>query len=403
MVRKKRRNTLAWKIKGIIKNYFLLDTLFLAYTIFDKLLIKNNTILFVFTKDEKFVDNSMYLFKYMHENTNKEIQLFIYNKILYEQLKKQYPGKLLYAYSKKGLLAFLKSKTIILSTGLDKLLFFPYYLNPKHKTIIQLWHGSLFKRLGFQVLDWDQKKNKKELQQFSKFIACSTLEQFMIASCFDMNIDDIWITDYPRNDKLLKPTKDLTQDFPYLKHKTILYAPTWREEGRDTEFFPFDDVNLLEIQKFLEENNAYLLIRGHKEEVDRINDTYNLSLGETDRIISADQSVFPNGEELLPYVDILITDYSGIYNDFLLLNRPVIFVPYDIDDYSTYRGVLLNYDKFTAGPKVDTQKDLLLNIQSYIDTPEKDIELRKRLISVFHDFNEPKACERIYKRMIDFL
>jgi len=399
MVRKKRRNTLAWKIKGIVKNYFLLDALFLAYAIFDKLFTKNNTVLFVFTKDEKFVDNSMYLFKYMHENTNEDIHLFIYNKALYEQLKTEYPGKLLYAYSKKGFFAFLKSKTIILSTGLDKLLFFPYYLNPKHKTIVQLWHGSLFKRLGFQVADWNKKKNRKELQRFSKFIACSTLEQFMIASCFDMNMDDIWITDYPRNDRMLNPTKDLTQDFPYLKHKTILYAPTWREEGRDTEFFPFDDIDLLEIQKFLEENNAYLLIRGHKEEVDRINDTYNLSLGETDRIISADQSVFPNGEELLPYVDILITDYSGIYNDFLLLNRPIIFVPYDIDDYSTYRGVLLDYDKFTAGPKVYKQSELLLNLKRYLDKPNEDIEIRKRLMSVFHDSLTFNASQSIYSKI----
>jgi len=399
MVRKKKRNTLAWKIKGIVKNYLLLDALFLVYAIFDKLLTKNNTILFVFTKDEKFVDNSMYLFKYMHEKNNEDIQLFIYNKVLYEQLKKEYPDKLLYAYSKKGFLAFLKSKTVILSTGLDKLLFNPYYLNPKQKTIIQLWHGSLFKRLGFQVADWNKKKNKKELQRFSKFIACSTLEQFMIASCFDMNVDDIWITDYPRNDNLLEPTKDLTQEFPYLKHKTILYAPTWREEGRDTKFFPFEDVDLLEIQKFLELNDAYLLIRGHKEEVDRINDTYNLSLGETNRIIPADQSVFPKGDELLPFVDILITDYSGIYNDFLLLNRPVIFIPYDIEDYSTYRGVLFDYDKFTAGPKVYKQKELLLNLKCYLDQPDKDIELRKRLMSVFHDSTISKASQAIYSKI----
>ena len=75
------------------------------------------------------------------------------------------------------------------------------------------------------------------------------------------------------------------------------------------------------------------MLRGHINEgvIGEESETYN------NRIISANQDKFEDVMELLKYVDVLITDYSYIYIDFLLLDRPIIFLPYDIDDYQQYR------------------------------------------------------------------
>ena len=65
------------------------------------------------------------------------------------------------------------------------------------------------------------------------------------------------------------------------------------------------------------------MLRGHINEgvIGEELETYN------NRIISANQDKFEDVMELLKYVDVLITDYSSIYIDFLLLDRPIIFLP----------------------------------------------------------------------------
>lgn len=404
MTKYKNKTSLKWKIKRIIKNFFLLDLLAFVYQILDVFFKKNEKrLLFIFGKEEVYADNSRRLFEYLNKDNRQEVLLFVYKKDLYENLKKSFPTKTYYAYSFQGLFIFLKTRRIVISFGLDKLYFFPYYLSIRNKTIIQLWHGGLFKRLGFQIKDWNKTKNKKEFQQFSKFIACSSFERFMISSCFNMNIDDIWITDYPRNDKLFHANEDLLKKHPYLRKKIILYAPTWREEGRQTQFFPFKDADLHKIQNMLEDTDSYLLIRGHREEMDAIQNKYGLSIKECNRILLADQINFPFTEELLPFVDILVTDYSGIYNDFLLLNRPMLFIPYDLEDYSTYRGVLFDYNKFTAGPKISTQKEFLEEIKNYIHNPKKDEELRIEMQKIFHDNPDGNASERIVSKIKDIV
>ncbi len=404
MAQYKNKNSFFWKFKQIIQRIFILDFFEVAFFLIEHLFVKEKKrLLFLIWGHEIFSDNSKYLFEYLNKKNDFEVNLFVRDKKIYKELFRKYPQQTIYAFSLKGFKTFFKSKTVIISNGLDKFYFLPYYLSPRNKNIIQLWHGSLFKRLGFQVKNWEKIKSKKVFQKYSKFIACSTLERFMVSSCFDIEIDDVWVSDYPRNDYFFDTDNSLLEEHPYLNSKVILYAPTWREEGYKVKFFPFDDVDIAQIQCFLEQNDTYLLIRGHKEECERIYNNYDLPIDQTSRILPASQEIFPEGEKLLQHVNILITDYSGIYNDFLLLNRPIIFIPYDLKEYSTYRGVLLDYDKYTAGPKIFNQKDFLKEIETYLNNPKKDSELRLKLRDIFHDYSDGKACERIEDNIIKFL
>ncbi len=403
MAKYKNKNALLWKTKRLIKNYFLLDLLSTILFTIELFYKKNNNILlYFFSKGEGFSDNSKYLFEYLENNSDYNQVLFTLEKELYKELNNVYPGKVVFGLSPKGIKTFFRVKHIIISNGIDRISFYPYLLSTKTKNIIQLWHGSLFKRLGFQVKDWDTIKSRKEYQKFTKFVVCSTMEKFMAASCFNLSIDQIWLTNYPRNDYVLNPTLDLSKEHPYLNKKTILYAPTWREEGHKVEFFPFKDVDINEIQKFLENNDAYLLIRGHASEMERIADLYDLDLNKTNRIISAHQAIFPRTEQLLPHVDILITDYSGIAIDYLLLNRPIIYLPYDLETYCSYRGLMYDFDEFVAGPKVFDQKDFLAKLKLYIYSPETDTNLRLSKQKQFHDNIDGKARARL-KDNIDIL
>jgi CDP-glycerol glycerophosphotransferase (TagB/SpsB family) len=141
----------------------------------------------------------------------------------------------------------------------------------------------------------------------------------------------------------------------------------------------------------LEKYDAYFLYRSH------FNTEEQNAVSDYKRIISASAREFLNPQPLLFYSDILITDYSSIYFDFLLMDRPMIFYNYDYDDYKDKRDFLFSYEDNTPGPKVQTQGELLVAIEKYLNNPELDSEIRTKIKNRFHKYPDGKACERTYK------
>jgi CDP-glycerol glycerophosphotransferase (TagB/SpsB family) len=208
-----------------------------------------------------------------------------------------------------------------------------------------------------------------------------------------MHIDDIWITGTPRNDYLLYPNNELLQEHSYLNKNVILYAPTWREYGDRSSFFPFEDKDLERLNAFLETQDAYLLMRGHREEMERISENYGEE--KLSRILPAHQEFFPDAQRLLAHVDVLVTDYSSIYLDFLLLDKPIIFIPYDLEQYQSYRGFLFDYDTHTPGDKVGTQAEFMESIARALNKPELGAIERTQMKNLFHTYEDGKSSERI--------
>ncbi|MCM8777985.1 MAG: CDP-glycerol glycerophosphotransferase family protein, partial [Candidatus Omnitrophica bacterium] len=103
--------------------------------------------------------------------------------------------------------------------------------------------------------------------------------------------------------------------------------------------------------------------------------------------------------ELLPDIDILITDYSSIFIDFLILDRPIIFTPYDREEYEKEGGLLYNYDEITPGPKVKTQREFLYWIEQFVKNPELFKQERNKIKEIFFTFYDGKSHERIYTEL----
>ena len=134
-----------------------------------------------------------------------------------------------------------------------------------------------------------------------------------------------------------------------------------------------------------------------------INTTDLSELKGFNRIIYASSEQFPDTQVLLYYTNILITDYSGIYFDFLLLKRPIIFYDYDFEEYNRVRGFLFDYYEHTPGPKVKTQEELLKAIERYLENPSLDKEKRELLKNKFHKYTDGKASERVYNKIKELL
>ena len=118
----------------------------------------------------------------------------------------------------------------------------------------------------------------------------------------------------------------------------VLYAPTWRSDGDgDT----VDTDQLLRDLDVLAQLDIQLIYRGHHRIGRLIQDR---AIGEAvGRVIVPPQEISSN--ELLAAVDILITDYSSIFFDFLPTGRPIVHYLYDLDEYASTRGLNLGADE----------------------------------------------------------
>lgn len=372
------------------------------YFFIEKLVPKNKSIALFFLTEKNYFDNSKYLFEYMRLKNDFNSILFTPHKALYKQLQEKFPGEVVYAWSFKGFILFLRSKHVIISYGISAAAFAPYYLHTKCKNIIYLGHGTPMKKMGLQTAVWRKYGKQKQIQGYSYMVGSSPLEQIIHAAGFNMDMNDIWVTGLPRNDYLTDPehlNTDLLLKNPFLDRKIILYAPTWREEGHKTHFFPFEDFNADQLSKFLEEEDAYILVRGHKEDIKRKSVQKTHDFFSIERVIKADQDRFADVYDLLPYVDILVTDYSSLWIDYLLLDRPVVFLPYDLEEYSQYKGFFINFDENSPGAKSESQKEFITHLKRYFDQPLTHAKWRKKIRDMYHTYQDNGSCERVYNEI----
>ena len=168
---------------------------------------------------------------------------------------------------------------------------------------------------------------------------------------------------YPRNDRLVQKNsiKNILSDAEHgsmkeiqslLKkeriRKMIYYMPTFRES--EAEFFKV--VNIEKFQKFLEENRFLFCMKLHPKS--KLGKEFRRIRGNHILMIDADADPYI----FLEKADVLVTDYSSVYFDFLLTDRPVVFFDYDLQEYlHSSREMYFDYRKVTPGQKAATGEE----------------------------------------------
>jgi len=374
---------------------------------------RKNLIVFVGQLKGQFKDNCKYLFLYANtvkEKNNLEIYFLTEDMTTFQELKKaRLPA--LYFFSFSTVIKLLRAKISIHDNNVS------WFMNLKYPLLfntvkILLWHGVGFKKIGKMMYSMNTKSNILKFMNKIKSLYCYDLfistSKFYTDNVFrkSFNAKEILTAGYPRNDsfhikndaKILIGT-DISKIKKIIRlksqgYKNILYAPTFRDTGTDYLFKKVLDLN--KFSEFLYKNKLVFIMKFHQVSNMKIKTPY-------DNILIYDNSkdVYP----LLPYIDLLITDYSSIYMDYLILNKPVIFFPYD---YHTYirrdREIQFDYNEFTPGPKCFDQTslekeiiNLLINKNDYYK------EQRRKLLDVAFKYNKDvseKVWDYIVKKFI---
>ena len=353
--------------------------------------------LFSSTDNSHYNYNSRYLFEYVKENLPEITPLFVINDPeLRNSLSSKY-GKQYFIETEsiQGIRQALSAGVWFTSAGL------PAYGIGLHKKrlIINLWHGVPLKKIA--LLDPNLKKAARIYFKkiFSENYTCilTTSHELipLMARSFAVSEDKIKVWGQPRNDGLFQKNdcRDiLGQLFPDLPEytKTVLYAPTFRDYGQ-VQLFPFKDFDQKQLEAFLDEKNMLLFIRTHVAE----QGSAAPYLGKRIRFLGNEQAEDVTG--ILNIFDCLITDYSSIYIDYLLTDKPMIFLPYDRQQYLDGRGMNFDYDDVTPGPKPETFNDFLDAL-----SPKEDFwkSERTRVNRLFNEIQHPCAadiCNKVLK------
>ena len=353
--------------------------------------------LFSSTDNSHYNYNSRYLFEYVKENLPEITPLFVINDPeLRNSLSSKY-GKQYFIETEsiQGIRQALSAGVRFTSAGL------PASGTGLHKKrlIINLWHGVPLKKIA--LLDPNLKKAARIYFKkiFSENYTCilTTSHELipLMARSFAVSEDKIKVWGQPRNDGLFQKNdcrKILGQLFPDLPEytKTVLYAPTFRDYGQ-VQLFPFKDFDQEQLEAFLEEKNMLLFIRTHVAE----QGSAAPYLGKRIRFLGNEQAEDVTG--ILNIFDCLITDYSSIYIDYLLTDKPMIFLPYDRQQYLDGRGMNFDYDDVTPGPKPETFNDFLDAL-----SPKEDFwkSERTRVNRLFNEIQHPCAadiCNKVLK------
>lgn len=141
---------------------------------------------------------------------------------------------------------------------------------------------------------------------------------------------------YPRNDIYFKASENektrIKRELGVREKKRIVtYAPTFRDNG-DMSCYSLDTALLLETLQQKTGDEWVLLIRSHP---DLHFTALNFDYSDTVR----DVTRYPDAQELFLVTDLLVTDYSSIMIDFMLMHKPVLILAIDEQQYVNLRGI----------------------------------------------------------------
>jgi len=298
-------------------------------------------------------------------------------------------------YSWRALWLVSRAEAVVLTHSLGD--FSPLTFSSRKTRVINVWHGMPIKRIStadprFMTRSY-ARSNLKEMARFECMVATSPAMAELFARTFRLTPAQIHLAGQPRTDVLFQTSSEdiggrYTPALPEHSRR-LLYCPTWRE-GTPVRLFPFSDYDVDGINARLAELDAVLYIRTHPNDPGRWQ-------RRVDRIVPMQNDVAPEVTDVLPQFDVLITDYSSVYYDYLLLDKPTVFLPYDLEEYSDMPGFYLPFEEIAPGLHPTTQVDFLAALTVALTDPETIMTTQRPVADMVHTHRDGGSTHRLLK------
>ena len=286
-----------------------------------------------------------------------------------------------------GVWTFLRSESVVIECGM-RLDICGLMMN---SNVYQIWHGANLKYMVKQLDEITQLKNYSAFRKVNRLIQSNLPKyRFVVSpSIFykentfskSFNSKEVLVAGYPRNDLFFRETREedwVSSDENIIKKaikhrqeggKVVLYCPTWRDQAdKDENVNPFSD----KLIEFVTKNNIYFVVKKHHRDPRTVYDKDHTLI-----------DTYPFNKDiylLMKNSDLMISDYSSIFFDYLLLDKPVVFYPYDYELYmSRDRKFQYDYEAFTAGKKCKAETELYEEMTKALDDKNYFQDERNRI------------------------
>lgn len=278
---------------------------------------------------------------------------------------------------------------------------------------VQTWHAIPTKKVGVHASEHlkgslNFKYEDKFINRFLKSIRFYSRQRYkyilstsdytsdIFRSAFENN--NIIQTGYPRNDIFFNTDLIVNSSFEELGLKVydrvFLYAPTFRDNIDSVS--PFSD-KIFQLDEYLIETNSVLLVKKHPWEK-------NLEVSADLKNI-IDISDKPRDiQEILIFTDLLITDYSSTFFDYMVTRKPVIFYTYDYESYLlNCRGMYYDYMNELQGPFAKTEDELINYVKSVEEWSKNESYIKKYddTLLKFNTFQDGNSSKRVIDHLFD--
>ena len=385
--------------------YFFKKIFFNIISLLNKQIKKKNIIIFTSFPDAS--DNSFAVFDYLIKKGKDKKYLMIWlindcSKIskIKKNINESYGIKNTKCVKRNsffGIYYYIFSKYIFCTQGI-----FSGSTLSKKQIKVNLWHGMPLKRIGF--LD---NKGKEDIATSNYMIATSIIFVDIMAKVFRIDKKNILNIGQPRNDLLFINNKSF-EKLGIEKDKynrVFLWMPTYRlsvvgdirSDGKLKGYgLPLlTEEEIIRLNDLLYKGKCLFIIKLHpmdKFTAKHFNNLSNIVFVDNNKLIDSNVQLY----SLIGESDVLLTDYSSVYFDYLILNRPIGFIIDDFEEYKNNRGFIFKKpDDWMPGEKIKTFEDLenfILDVKNGIDEYR---EIRKEVNKKVNKFKDDKSSERL--------
>ena len=332
--------------------------------------------------------NAKAVYEYLRNKKTYECYWIARNMLSFHSVKKQ-GGKVIYLY-----FPFMEMKYILDTKALitnDSLLSILFVNSPKK---IQLWHG---------VGPKGEKRTKEDYDEVDAWCVSSEYTKKRHMELWNAPPEKLFVTGFARMDTLLEylHNESLREDFckkyniPERK-KLLLYAPTW-----EIGLWPWGEAHeeFEKFCKFCSKNDIYVIFRPHP--LFKISRKLKETSDKQGNLLIIDTPKEQETAKLLAVVDILLTDWSSIYTDYFLTNKPIIYFDVDRKYFCTPngRGYGEIPPEFKAGENVHNNEEFYKALGIVLEKGNKFKDKQKKLLKIIHGKIDGKASERVSKVM----